>query len=281
MPRHNARLSTIASHVSAVEAEALTKILLDDTMNKNLMEMEYAVRGELVIKAGQYQKMLADGDTSLPFDEVILCNIGNPQSVGQKPFTFFRQVLAGCMYPDLADAGVMPSDASARVKKILGGMAGGVGAYSGSKGVDSIRESVADYIQGRDGGARQDIENIFLTSGASEGIKTIMQLATRDSTDGILIPTPQYPLYSATVTAIGGAQIGYSLIEETGWKLDAAEITTLCAQARKDGITPRCLVRPPTLPPLRSFPQQPLCQLSAATAVLGFCLTRSCAPNRS
>ena len=44
---------------------------------------------------------------------------------------------------------------------------------------------------------------------------------------------------------VGGAQIGYSLIEETGWKLDAAEITTLCAQARKDGITPRCLVRPP------------------------------------
>lgn len=247
--QRNARLAALANHVvasspvSTTEVDAMSKILLEDTMNKNLMEMEYAVRGELVIKAGQYQKMLADGDTSLPFDEVILCNIGNPQSVGQKPFTFYRQVLAGCMYPELADSGTLPSDAAARVKKILGGMAGGVGAYSGSKGVDSIRDSVADFIQRRDGGARQDIENIFLTSGASEGIKTIMQLATRDGSDGILIPTPQYPLYSATVTAIGGAQIGYSLIEKTGWKLDPKEITALCAQARKDGITPRCLVR--------------------------------------
>ena len=241
--RTNARLQKVAAHVVAAEATTLTKVMLEDTMNKNLMEMEYAVRGELVIKAGNYQKMLASGDTSLPFDEVILCNIGNPQSVGQKPFTFFRQVLAGCMYPDLADMpGTMPADAAARVKTILGGMAGGVGAYSGSKGVDSIRESVADYIQQRDGGARGDIEHIFLTSGASEGIKTIMQLATRDSNDGIMIPTPQYPLYSATVTAIDATAIGYSLIEKTGWKLDPDEIGVLCAEARKNGITPRCLV---------------------------------------
>ncbi len=58
MVRHNARLSSIASHVvpaaAEAEVESLTKILMDDTMNKNLMEMEYAVRGELVIKAGQY-----------------------------------------------------------------------------------------------------------------------------------------------------------------------------------------------------------------------------------
>ena len=36
------------------------------------------------------QKQLVEKPGSLPFDEVILCNIGNPQSVGQKPFTFFR-----------------------------------------------------------------------------------------------------------------------------------------------------------------------------------------------
>lgn len=49
------RLEAIAAHVvgASAEVEALNKILLDDTMNKNLMEMEYAVRGELVIKAGQ------------------------------------------------------------------------------------------------------------------------------------------------------------------------------------------------------------------------------------
>jgi hypothetical protein len=64
----------------------------------------------------------------------------------------------------------------------------------------------------------------------------------RDSNDGIMIPTPQYPLYSATVTAIDATAIGYSLIEKTGWKLDPDEIGVLCAEARKNGITPRCLV---------------------------------------
>ena len=142
-----------------------------DKMNKNLMEMEYAVRGKLVIKAGEYQKALAEGQ-KLPFDEVILCNIGNPQSVGQKPLTFYRQVLAGVMWPDLIEAGSLPSDVADRCNKILGGMAGGVGAYSGSKGVEVIRESVANYIMERDGHPAE-VDNIFLTSGASEGIKSV------------------------------------------------------------------------------------------------------------
>jgi alanine transaminase len=191
--------------------------MLPETMNKNLMDMEYAVRGKLVIKAGEYQKQLDEQPGSLPFDEVILCNIGNPQSVGQKPLTFYRQVLAGMMWPDLVDSGTLPPDVAARCKKILGGMTGGVGAYSGSKGVDVIRESVANYILERDGHPA-DVEHIFLTSGASEGIKTIMSLVCRGEQDGFLIPIPQYPLYSATVTAIGGTQLGYELVEQTGWK---------------------------------------------------------------
>ena len=38
---------------------------------------------------------------SLPFKMVIMCNIGNPQQLGQKPITFFRQVLALCDYPQV------------------------------------------------------------------------------------------------------------------------------------------------------------------------------------
>ena len=36
-----------------------------------------------------------------PFDKVVMCNIGNPQALGQKPITFFRQVLALCEYPQV------------------------------------------------------------------------------------------------------------------------------------------------------------------------------------
>ena len=35
-----------------------------------------------------------------PFDKIVYCNIGNPQSLGQKPISFFRQVLALCDYPE-------------------------------------------------------------------------------------------------------------------------------------------------------------------------------------
>jgi alanine transaminase len=51
------------------------------------------VRGELVIKALEIQKQLAASKAhGLPFDEVVFCNIGNPQELGQLPVSFFRQV---------------------------------------------------------------------------------------------------------------------------------------------------------------------------------------------
>jgi len=49
-------------------------------MNQAVVGAAYAVRGELVIKADQYQRMLADPAQSdkLPFKEIIYCNIGTP-----------------------------------------------------------------------------------------------------------------------------------------------------------------------------------------------------------
>lgn len=41
-----------------------------------------------------------------------------------------------------------------------------------------------------------------------------------DFNDGIMIPIPQYPLYSATTTLYGGSMVPYYLNEETGWQLD-------------------------------------------------------------
>jgi alanine transaminase len=47
---------------------------------------------------------------SLPFDEVVQCNIGNPQALGQPPLSFHRQVLALTLAPELLDHAT--SDAS-------------------------------------------------------------------------------------------------------------------------------------------------------------------------
>ena len=65
------------------------------SVNENVIEMKYAVRGALVLHAGELKAQLAaGGDHGLPFDEVIFCNIGNPQQLEQPPITFLRQVRA-------------------------------------------------------------------------------------------------------------------------------------------------------------------------------------------
>lgn len=44
------------------------------------------------------------------------------------------------------------------------------GAYSASQGIDCVRQDVAGYIERRDGGVPSDPDNIYLTTGASDGI---------------------------------------------------------------------------------------------------------------
>jgi hypothetical protein len=62
-------------------------------MNAHIRNVEYAVRGELAIKAETLKKQL-NSNKSLPFETIVNCNIGNPQQLEQKPITFFRQVRA-------------------------------------------------------------------------------------------------------------------------------------------------------------------------------------------
>lgn len=75
--------------------------ITEETLNPRVVNAEYAVRGEIVARAGELQKELASGK-KLPFDSLVFCNIGNPQSLGQKPLTFVRQVLALCDYPEVS-----------------------------------------------------------------------------------------------------------------------------------------------------------------------------------
>lgn len=71
----------------------MSPLALSD-LNPSLLGVEYAVRGELAIKAEEYRERLQHPNHGLPFDKVIGANIGNPQAKGldQKPITFSRQV---------------------------------------------------------------------------------------------------------------------------------------------------------------------------------------------
>lgn len=89
-----------------------------------------------------------------------------------------------------------------------------IGAYtSNSKGFMYAREKICDFIKNRDGVDLCDPKNIYLTNGAGEGVKLVFNMLIRNSNDGIMIPIPQYPLYSALITLFGGKQNPYYLDE--------------------------------------------------------------------
>ena len=87
-----------------------------------------------------------------------------------------------------------------------------------------------------------DIENIILTEGASQGVHLLLSTMIMDKDDAILIPIPQYPLYSAAIALYGGTAAPYYMNEETGWQLDFAELERSIEDARKKGKKCKALV---------------------------------------
>ena len=136
---------------------------------------------------------------------------------------------------------MFPADVRKRAAEILDNMKGGTGAYSESKGVKFLREMVAAGIEERDGHPC-DIEDLWLTDGASVGCHYLMKTLIRDENDAVLVPIPQYPLYSATLALYGGTLLPYYLQEEKGWALDVAELKSQTDKARSEGKTVRALV---------------------------------------
>ncbi len=199
----------------------------------------YAVRGPIVAHAQQLENS---------GKEIIYCNIGNPQALKQKPITFVRNTLAVCEQPELLKSPNIDlmEDAKEKAHYILEQSKHGLGAYSESKGLRFVRKAIADFIISRDSfnGVEQnaDFENIYLTDGASKGVQAALTLLIAKKNDGILIPIPQYPLYSATITLYGGQQIGYYLDEESGWSLDEQMLEDAIQQALAKGIHARAIV---------------------------------------
>uniref|UniRef100_A0AAG5DXC0 alanine transaminase n=1 Tax=Anopheles atroparvus TaxID=41427 RepID=A0AAG5DXC0_ANOAO len=215
-----------------------------DNINPAIKTMEYAVRGPLVARAGVIEKELEQG-AKKPFKEVIRANIGDCHAMGQPPITFIRQVLGLVSYPPLFKDPNIPEDAKQRARVILDGCKGGsVGSYSDSAGIEVIRRHAAEYIERRDGGIPADWNNIILSAGASGGIKVLMALLRcpiNGKKPGVMIPIPQYPLYSATIAEFDMEQIGYYLDEANKWGLDIGELERSLAEARKVS-APRILV---------------------------------------
>ena len=124
----------------------------------------------------------------------------------------------------------------------------GLGAYTDSKGQYFIRESIAKFIDKRDNvdssksNLQSNPDSIFLTDGASEGAKAILELLITDKNDGIMVPIPQYPLYSATIRRCGGTQVNYYPDEDNDWTLNKEILYESFHKAKKSKIDVKAIV---------------------------------------
>ena len=207
-----------------------------DNINANMRNCKYDVRGEIYHAA---VKRTGEGK------EVIYTNVGNPHALGQQPLTFGRHVLSLLMAPFLMDHpnvnSMFPSDAIARAKTYLKYMKGGLGAYTDSRGNPFIRQEIANFIE-RNSGSPSNPNNIFISNGASEVARMVLFAIIRGCNDGIMVPIPQYPLYSASIALYGGQLVPYYLDEEQGWSLNLQELHKSITEARGRGVCVRALV---------------------------------------
>ncbi|RCV11792.1 hypothetical protein SETIT_2G214800v2 [Setaria italica] len=231
-----------------------TPSITAETINPKVKIFNYEPCGEIVRHAERLQLEMDENPDSLPFPEIIHCNLGNPQVLGQRPVTFFREVLSPCDNPALLDKDEARSLFSPclirRARSIINSNPGKeTGGYTNIGINESIcinhnlkdqqatlvllgvvqlipgdlRQAVADGISARDGYPSKP-DDIFLTDGASAAVNMMMQILIRSHEDGILCPLPEYPLYSASIILHGGTMVPCNLTEDRGWGLEIFEV---------------------------------------------------------
>ncbi|KAJ2724283.1 alanine transaminase [Coemansia sp. Benny D115] len=240
-------MQTAAAATKTV-SEPAAKVLTVESMNPNIRAMEYAVRGAIPIRADELNEQLKTQPGSLPFKQITACNIGNPQQLGQKPLTFLRQVSALMDYTDLLSPEMIdttrklfPADAIERAQRNLSYVHNAAGAYTHSLGIFEVRQSVARFIEERDGFPANP-NHIGLTTGASGAVERVLDMLVSNPNVGIMIPIPQYPLYTATLARLNAHAVPYYLQEENDWQLSVADLERSLSESRANGVDVRALV---------------------------------------
>ncbi len=155
--------------------------------SQKLRDVRYDVRGPILVEA---QRLEAEGH------RVLKLNIGNPAPFG---FEAPEAILAD-MRHHLSEAQ----------------------GYSDSRGIYSARTAVAQYYQSR-GLQYTEVEDVFIGNGVSELISMVLQAFVDDGNE-ILVPAPDYPLWTGAVTLSGGVPVHYRCDEDNDWMPDLADI---------------------------------------------------------
>ncbi len=93
--------------------------------------------------------------------------------------------------------------------------------YGDAKGLLSARRAVVQHYQTKD--VPLDVEDVYLGNGVSELIQMSMQ-ALLDDGDEVLVPAPDYPLWTASVSLAGGTAVHYRCDEQSDWMPDLADV---------------------------------------------------------
>ena len=94
--------------------------------------------------------------------------------------------------------------------------------YSDSKGIYSARKAVMQYAQ-QIGISGVDVEDIYIGNGVSEMVVMALQ-ALLDDGDEVLIPAPDFPLWTAAANLSGGKPVHYLCDEGSGWQPDLSDL---------------------------------------------------------
>jgi alanine-synthesizing transaminase len=103
--------------------------------------------------------------------------------------------------------------------------------YSDSQGLLSARTAIVQHYQGR-GVETVGVDDIWLGNGVSELI-TMALHAMLDNGDEVLVPAPDYPLWTASTCLAGGKTVHYLCDEATGWLPDIDDIRAKITPATK------------------------------------------------
>ena len=157
------------------------------TKSDKLANVGYDIRGPVLDKARQMEE---EGQ------RIIMLNLGN-----------------------IAAFGLMPPDEI--VQDMIRSLPDAAG-YTDSKGLFAPRKAVMHYTQEKSI-AGVAVDDVYLGNGASELIAMSMN-ALLNSGDEVLIPAPDYPLYTGVVSLSGGTPVHYLCDEGAGWLPDLADI---------------------------------------------------------
>ncbi len=187
--------------------------------SSKLANVAYDIRGPVLDKARQMQE---EGH------HIIQLNIGNVAAFGLMP----PDEIVQDMIRNLPDAA----------------------GYTDSKGLFAPRRAVVHYTQ-EQGIQGVAVDDVYLGNGASELIQIAVSALLNDG-DEVLIPAPDFPLYTAVVGLSGGRPVHYICDEQAGWMPDVADI--------RSKITPRTraiMVCNPNNPTGALYPTEVLLQI--------------------